>query len=136
MNILESAPVRWLAGSLVVMAIAAVGVRGLGVTQQQLVEAAAATCGVIGTLLLATRSRWAGWGFVAFLGSNIGWLWFSHAHGHHWMFWQQVAFTISSLVGIFVWLLKDTLRDWLFIAGCVVFLSLLAAGAVEEGDLE
>lgn len=70
------------------------------------IEIAASYFGVVGTLLLATRSRWAGWGFVAFLASNVGWLWFSYVHDHEWMFWQQVAFTVSSLVGVWFWLLR------------------------------
>lgn len=70
------------------------------------VESAASFFGVFGTLLIATRSRWAGWGLVAFLASNVGWLWFSHVHGHQWMFMQQVAFTVSSLVGVWFWLVK------------------------------
>lgn len=70
------------------------------------VEAASSFFGVLGTLMLATRGRRAGWGFVAFLASNAGWLWFSHAQGHQWMFMQQVAFSVSSLVGVWVWLVK------------------------------
>ena len=38
------------------------------------IEISAALMGVIGTLLLAGRSRLAGWGFVAYLVSNAGWL--------------------------------------------------------------
>lgn len=70
------------------------------------VEAGASFFGVLGTLLLATRSKWAGWGFVAFLASNVCWLWFSRGHGFQWMFWQQVAFTASSVLGVWFWLVK------------------------------
>lgn len=69
-------------------------------------EAAASVFGVSGTLLLATRSKWAGWGFVAFLGSNAGWIGFAWVNGYTWMFWQQVAFTVSSVLGVWVWLVK------------------------------
>jgi hypothetical protein len=69
-------------------------------------EAVSSFFGVVGTLLLATRGKWAGWGFVAFLASNAGWLWFSLGHGFQWMFWQQVAFTVSSVLGVWVWLVK------------------------------
>ena len=41
------------------------------------IEISAALMGVVGTLLLAGRSRLAGWGFVAYLVSNAGWLVFS-----------------------------------------------------------
>jgi hypothetical protein len=71
-----------------------------------LIEIFAALCGLAGTLLLATKGLYAGWGFVAFLASNAGWLAFSAAHGHWAMFAQQVGFTGSSLVGIWVWLIK------------------------------
>lgn len=74
------------------------------------VEVFASVAGVIGTVLLATRTRYAGFGWLAFLASNAGWLWFSHTHGFQFMFWQQVAFTITSLVGIFVWLMEETLQ--------------------------
>lgn len=74
------------------------------------IEAIAAFFGVLGTLLLATKGRFAGWGFVAFLGSNAGWLYFSYFNAHFWMFLQQVAFTLSSLVGIYVWLLRERLQ--------------------------
>lgn len=70
------------------------------------IELIAAVCGLTGTLLLATQGRWAGWGFVAFLCSNAGWLSFALAHGYQFMFWQQFGFTISSLIGIWVWLIR------------------------------
>lgn len=70
------------------------------------VEAGASVSGVLGALLLATRSKWAGWGFVAFLASNAGWLGFAWVNGYSWMFWQQIAFGISSILGVWVWLLK------------------------------
>lgn len=69
------------------------------------IEALAAAMGLLGTALLACKSRWAGWGFVAYLVSNVGWLWFATQHGHWGLFWQQVGFTFFSLVGIRQWLL-------------------------------
>lgn len=68
------------------------------------IELFAAVCGILGTLLLATKGRFAGWGFVAFLGSNAGWLVFSYTHQLWPMFVQQVGFTISSLFGMWVWI--------------------------------
>jgi hypothetical protein len=70
--------------------------------------------GVAGTLLLATRGRWAGWGFVAFLASNVGWLayaWQSEALN---LLIQQAVFAVSSLVGIWTWLLRDRVRRPVF----------------------
>ena len=81
-------------------------------TTPALAEIIAAVCGLIGTLLLATKGRWAGWGFAAFLLSNAGWLTFSYTHSHWWMFAQQVGFTLSSLVGIWVWLIKPAIDQY------------------------
>lgn len=74
------------------------------------VEVFASVSGVTGTVLLATRTRYASFGWLAFLASNGGWLWFSHAHGFQFMFWQQVAFTITSLLGIFFWMTEEALE--------------------------
>lgn len=74
------------------------------------IEILAAMCGLLGTLLLATKGRWAGWGFVAFLFSNAGWLAFSYSYAHWAMFTQQIGFTASSLLGIWVWLIRPELR--------------------------
>lgn len=77
---------------------------------QLLIECLAAIFGILGTLVLATKGRWAGWGFVAFLVSNAGWLMFSYAHGHWFMFAQQVGFTISSLIGVWVWIIRPAIE--------------------------
>lgn len=76
---------------------------------QLLIEIIAATFGIVGTLLLATKGRFAGLGFIAFLVSNTGWLIFSYAHAHWAMFGQQVGFTISSLLGAWIWIVKPVL---------------------------
>ncbi len=75
-----------------------------------LIELIAALCGLTGTLLLATKGRWAGWGFVAFLGSNAGWLAFAWQHNHQYMLIQQIGFTISSLLGIWKWLIEPAIE--------------------------
>lgn len=61
--------------------------------------------------LLATKSRWAGWGFVAFLAINAGWLAFSYSNAHWFMFAQQIGFTLSSLIGIWVWIVEPWLSS-------------------------
>lgn len=76
---------------------------------QLLIEIIAAVFGIVGTLLLATNGRFAGYGFIAFLVSNAGWLSFSFAHAHWFMFAQQVGFTISSLIGAWVWIVKPAI---------------------------
>lgn len=73
-------------------------------------EIAAATCGVLGTVLLALNGPRAGLGFVAYLASNAGWIWFAWSHAHWAMLVQQLAFTASSLLGIWVWLVRPWWR--------------------------
>lgn len=84
----------------------------------QVIEWAAALFGVWGTVLLALKGPRAGWGFVAYLASNAGWIAFAW-HGGHWgLLSQQIVFVASSLLGIWVWLLRpalqalDDLFDW------------------------
>lgn len=69
-------------------------------------ELTAATFGVLGTILLALNGPRAGLGFVAYLASNAGWIWFAWWHSHWAMLVQQLAFTASSLLGIWVWLVR------------------------------
>ena len=69
-------------------------------------ELAAAAFGVLGTVLLALNGPRAGWGFVAYLVSNAGWIAFAWIHSHWGLLAQQLAFVVSSLLGVWVWLLK------------------------------
>lgn len=77
-----------------------------------LIESAAAVFGIIGTLLLATNGRFAGWGFVAFMASNVGWLAFSYSNAHWFMFAQQVGFSISSVLGAWIWIGKPAFEKY------------------------
>jgi nicotinamide riboside transporter PnuC len=63
-------------------------------------------CGVAGTLLLAMNGRRAGWGFVAFLASNLGWVVFALEHGHTKLLAQHLIFAVSSSVGVWMWLVR------------------------------
>ncbi|MDD2711400.1 MAG: hypothetical protein PHU77_00630 [Simplicispira sp.] len=70
------------------------------------VEILSAALGLIGAILLATKSRYSGLAFVIWLVSNLGWLIFS-AHNDHWFFFaQQVGLTVTSALGIWTWLIK------------------------------
>ena len=69
-----------------------------------LIEATAAAFGIVGTFLLAHAGPRAGFGFVAYLASNAGWIAFAWQHDHHFMLAQQVAFTAASLYGVWQWL--------------------------------
>lgn len=61
-----------------------------------------------GALLLAMPS-FPGWGFGAFLVSNIGWLVFSAANRHWHQFVQQLVFLACSLLGLWNWWLAPLL---------------------------
>lgn len=78
------------------------------------IEFTAAAFGVLGTLLLALNGKRAGWGFVAYLVSNAGWIWFAWAHQHWGLLAQQMAFTVSSVLGVWFWLVRDRLAEWAF----------------------
>lgn len=77
----------------------------------QLIEILSATLGLLGAALLASRSRWAGWAFVAWLISNIGWIVFGAGNQHWFFIAQQIGFTITSVLGIWTWLVHPALRD-------------------------
>jgi len=68
--------------------------------------------GITGTLLLAIKSRFAGWAFVAYLASNMGWVAFGAAHEHWGLVIQHLVFAITSVIGIWVWLAKPALIQY------------------------
>lgn len=70
------------------------------------IEIIAAAFGVMGTVLLALNGPRAGWGFVAYLASNAGWLAFAWIQGHWGLFAQNLAFLASSFLGIWIWLVQ------------------------------
>jgi nicotinamide riboside transporter PnuC len=70
------------------------------------VQVLAAVAGLLGTALLAFRSRWSGWGFVAYLVSNFAWAWVAIDQQLWPLFWQQVGFTAFSMVGVAKWLIE------------------------------
>lgn len=77
----------------------------------QNVEMLSAALGLLGAILLATKSRYSGLAFVAWLVSNIGWLIFG-AHNDHWFFFaQQIGLTITSVLGTWTWLIRPALRQ-------------------------
>jgi multisubunit Na+/H+ antiporter MnhB subunit len=75
-------------------------------------EIIAFMCGVAGTLLLALKGKYAGWGFVAFLASNVGWILFAIANRHAWLLGQHLVFMATSLIGIYTWLVRPYLRTF------------------------
>lgn len=89
-------------------------------TTQELLEIASAVLGLSGALLLATKSRWAGWAFVLWLASNAGWMAFGAMTGHWALVGQHAGFSITSAIGVWTWLLQpmwagltdDLAREW------------------------
>lgn len=77
----------------------------------QFVEILSASLGLLGAGLLATRNRYAGWAFLAWLISNIGWIVFGTGNRHWFFTVQQIGFTATSLIGIWQWLLKPWLKS-------------------------
>jgi hypothetical protein len=70
-----------------------------------LVELFSTVCGLLGSLLLALKGKRAGWGWLAFAFSNAGWLAFANGHGHQLQFIQQIGFSITTLIGLWHWLI-------------------------------
>lgn len=77
----------------------------------QFIEIVSALLGIAGALLLATRNRYAGWAFVAWFISNIGWIVFGAGNQHWFFIMQQVAFTATSVIGIWSWLVRPLWRQ-------------------------
>ncbi|ABM97033.1 hypothetical protein [Methylibium petroleiphilum] len=66
--------------------------------------------GVIGAILVAlnhpSSSRW---GFVFYLGSNAAWIGFALHRGESWLLLQNVLFAVTSLLGLWQWVVKPRL---------------------------
>lgn len=75
-------------------------------TTPEMLEVASAVLGLSGSLLLATQSRWAGWAFVLWLGSNVCWMTFGAIAGHWALVAQHAGFFITSAIGVWTWLLR------------------------------
>lgn len=59
--------------------------------------------GAFGALLLALNRSYSGWGFVAFLASNVCWIAFGVATGAFGLVAMQVVMTGTSVLGIYRW---------------------------------
>lgn len=69
----------------------------------------AAAFGVTGALLLGIPGVHPIWGFAAFVVSNVGWLHFAAQQRHRGLLWQQMAFLVTSLAGVWNWWLGPQL---------------------------
>lgn len=70
----------------------------------QLFGWAGAITGVFGAGILALNTAWSGWGFVAFLCSNIFWIVHGLATRTFSLVFMQAAFTATSVLGVYRWL--------------------------------
>lgn len=59
--------------------------------------------GLLGALLFSLNCKHSGWGFVAFLVSNVAWITFAVQNGINGLLVMQFGFTITSLIGIYRW---------------------------------
>lgn len=68
-----------------------------------LLEWSGSLTGLIGAALLATNSRYSGWGFVSFLLSNFAWGWYGLITQTHGIWLMQAGFMATSLLGLWRW---------------------------------
>lgn len=61
--------------------------------------------GLLGAALLSLNNEYSGFGFVLFLFSNFAWMGFGYIKGYTWLVIMQVGFTLTSLAGIYNWLI-------------------------------
>jgi uncharacterized protein with PQ loop repeat len=76
---------------------------------QKKVEWAGAILGMFGSLLLALNVEISGYGFIAFLTSNVCWLVYGIRTRAWGLVTMQVGFTVTSITGIYNWFLKPLL---------------------------
>ena len=73
------------------------------------IEWSGAILGLVGSLLLALKLDISGYGFVAFLVSNVCWLYFGVKNRTWGLVTMQLGFTATSLMGIYNWFGKPLL---------------------------
>lgn len=75
-------------------------------TTMDILEWTATILSIAGATLLAFKNRYSGWGFVLFLISNVLWISFAILINKNGFFTTQVAFTCTSLIGIYNWIIR------------------------------
>lgn len=68
------------------------------------VEWAGCVLGLIGAFVLACNQQWSGWGFVAFLASNVCWIIWGLKRKANAILAMQAGFTLTSITGIMRWI--------------------------------
>jgi len=61
--------------------------------------------GIAGALLLAMNTQWSAYGWISFLLSNFGWIFYAYRHRVWSMLVMQLVFTGTSVLGIVRWIL-------------------------------
>lgn len=79
--------------------------------------------------MLAANMPWSGWGFVAFMFSNVFWALFAVLRGYNGLLLMQIGFFATSLAGIYRWFSLVPLD----ILGRLVYTVFLVRGEVEMG---
>ncbi len=74
-------------------------------TIAMILEWTGAFLGLSGAALLATHHRYCGWGFLAFLISNLCWIGYAVLTGAFGLLVMQLGFMLTSAVGFFRWVL-------------------------------
>lgn len=74
-------------------------------TAATLFEWSGALLGLCGAALLAAHHRYSGWGFLAFLLSNLCWIVFALFTQSFGLLIMQLGFLFTSGVGLFRWVL-------------------------------
>lgn len=69
----------------------------------EVVSWAGCVFGLLGSYLLSNNNRASGWGFAAYLVSNLGWLAFAVVTGNVPMVVMQLGFMWTSLRGLVRW---------------------------------
>lgn len=69
----------------------------------QTVEWLGSILGLLGAAVLATNSPYSGYGFVAFLASNLCWIYYGYTKRAHGLLTMQAGFTLTSVIGIARW---------------------------------
>jgi hypothetical protein len=69
------------------------------------------TFGLLGSIVLAVRTKYSGYGFFLFLASNLVWMSFALATHAPGLFVMQLGFTVSSIVGAWEWVIAPKLKE-------------------------
>ena len=59
--------------------------------------------GLAGSALLALRTRYSGYGFVAFLASNLAWMGYGVQTNAWGLVTMQAGFTVTTVLGLWRW---------------------------------